>query len=130
MANTVKVTKMDRFNQLLALSEVQADAELVKFVENEIYLIAKKNIRRASEQTEAQKENAALGEEFVEFIAQKGSATIAELRTLHANLSPQKVAPIMARLEKAGRVVSHVEKRVKVYSIAAASPVETEGDVA
>lgn len=130
MANTVKVTKMDRFNQLLALSEVQADEELVKFIENEIYLIAKKNIRRASEQTEAQKENAALGEEFVEFIAQKGSATIAELRTLHANLSPQKVAPIMARLEKAGRVVSRVEKRVKVYSIAAGSSVETEGDVA
>ena len=38
-----KITKRDRFNALLALSEVQADADLVAFIEHEIELLDKKN---------------------------------------------------------------------------------------
>ena len=43
MTTTKKITKRERFNSLLSLSEVQADAGLVAFIEHEIELLDKKN---------------------------------------------------------------------------------------
>ena len=41
--STKKLTKRDRFEALLKLSEVQANPDMVAFIEHEIELLAKKN---------------------------------------------------------------------------------------
>ena len=43
MTTNKKITKRERFNSLLSLSEVQANADLVAFIEHEIELLDKKN---------------------------------------------------------------------------------------
>ena len=43
MTNTKKLTKRDHFNALLKLSEVQANPQLVDFIDHELELLAKKN---------------------------------------------------------------------------------------
>ena len=45
MTTTKKITKRERFNSLLSLSEVQADAGLVAFIEHEIEQIGRASCR-------------------------------------------------------------------------------------
>ena len=115
---TNKVTKRDNFNALLNIPEVASNAELVAFINHELELLDRKNKAKSGELTETQKENLALGEEFVAFIASKDHAlTVAEIRK-HFGLSSQKATPILANLVEAGKLVKTVEKRVSFYSVA------------
>ena len=50
-----KITKKDRFNQLLAIDGVSANDELVAFIQHEIELLEKKAGKSGS--TKQQKEN-------------------------------------------------------------------------
>ena len=42
-----KITKRERFQSLLTLSQVQADPGMVEFINHELELLAKKKIGRA-----------------------------------------------------------------------------------
>lgn len=112
-----KMTKKDYFNAILAIPQVSANPELVDFINHELELLAKKNSSRKGELTETQKENIALGEEIVQFMAKRELTTIAEIRK-HFGVSSQKVTPIMTSLEKAGRINRTIDKRVSYFSVA------------
>ena len=51
-----KLTKKDRFNQLLEIPAVQADAELVAFIEHELELLANKNKAKDGEKKLTEKQ--------------------------------------------------------------------------
>lgn len=59
MKNNNKPTKATRFNELLTIPAVQANADLVAFIEHELELLAKKNVSSGKE-TAAQKANTEL----------------------------------------------------------------------
>lgn len=112
MTNTKK-TKAEMFAQILSHL---TDPEEIKFVNNELELIAKKNSRRSAQVSETQLENAKHAETILAWMASRPNkqATSAEIRN-HTGLSPQKIAPIMGKLERANRVTVTIEKRVKVF---------------
>lgn len=117
MAN--KVTKRDNFNALLNIAEVAANDELVKFIKHELELLDRKNKGKAGELTDTQKENLALGEEFVEFIAKAGKElTVKDVRD-HFGITAQKATPILTNLVEAGKLAKRVDKRVSFFKVVA-----------
>lgn len=108
-----KATKAEMFAQILTHL---TDEEEIKFINHELEQLAKKNSRRAEQMSETQQENAKTAEEILAWMTTRPNkcATSAEIRN-HTGLSPQKIAPIMGKLEKAGRVTVTIEKRVKIF---------------
>ncbi len=113
---TNKMTKAEMFKQIRAHL---TDAEEIKFIDNELELIAKKNSRRSAQVAETQKENAEHADRIIAWMQGRPNkqATSAEIRN-YTGLSPQKIAPIMGKLEKVGWVTVTIEKRVKVFHVA------------
>lgn len=63
------MTKVERFNQLLTLDEVQADSGLVDFINHEIELASKKR-SGSKKPTENQTENAKFIEDIIKTLAE------------------------------------------------------------
>ena len=119
MANTKKMTKRDYFNQLLALDGVKGNENLVKFIEHELELLAKKNASGEGKLTASQKIN----EEIKEKILVEMGNTPNRLFTVSEmikefeccnNLSLPKVSALVTQLAKAEKVTRIEEKR-KAY---------------
>ena len=120
MAN--KTTKMDNFNALLALAEVQANPALVNFVKHEMELLANKNAKRSDKPTASQKENAEIAE-LVPNVMESGKLyRLSEIKALIPKLASasgtQRIAAICRKLEESGVLVKTVDKRVIYYSLA------------
>lgn len=78
MAQT-KLTKVNKINMLLEMSEVQANLELVEFLENEKALIQKKNANKTAKKSN---EDTIVCDMLVEELAKVGHpCTITELMT-------------------------------------------------
>ena len=103
-----KITKKDRFNQLLEIAEVAINEDLVAFIKHEIELLEKKNSR--SGQTKTQKENEILVEQLFSALSEFDKPiTISEFmkESTHevSTLSNQKLSALMKKLVDAERVV-------------------------
>ena len=120
MAN--KVTKMDKFNALLALDEVQANSALVDFIKHEMELLANKNAKRSDKPTAAQKENAEIADEVPNVMESGKKYRLSEIKALIPKLASasgtQRIAAICRKLEDSGVLVKTVDKRVIYYSLA------------
>ena len=119
---TNRVTKMDHFNALLALADVQANADLVAFVEHEMELLANKNAKRSTKPTIAQVENAEIAD-LVPTVMESGKMyRLSEIKALVPALASasgtQRIAVICRKLEAEGILVKTVDKRVIYYSLA------------
>ena len=87
MANTKKMTKRDYFNALLGIAEVKANDELVKFIEHELELLAKKNSSE-KKPTAVQVANEGIKAVIVETLAKNGKMmTISEMQKANAELA-------------------------------------------
>ena len=64
---TNKMTKKDYFNTLLTIADVKANESLVKFIENELELLAKKNGGNRKP-TAVQKANEEISEKYVNYL--------------------------------------------------------------
>ena len=111
-----KITKKDRFNQLLAIEAVKTNAELVDFIKHEIELLEKKNTSRKP--TATQVENVAIGNKIVDLLNKP--MTISEIRKELVNagvgdFNPQKISPIMRNLVADNRVERIEGKRNVVF---------------
>lgn len=121
--STRKPTQRDRFNQLLALSEVQANPELVEFIEGRIAQLDKKSATSAKKPTARQVENEAIANAIAEFLVDNGddhftiTALIKNVEVCN-DLSNQRVRQIVSKLIEDGRVVREVEKRVAYFRAA------------
>lgn len=118
MAN--KITKKDRFNQLLAIEAVAQNPELVEFINHELELLAKKNQPKDGEKklTKEQIASMALADALYDRLLVNGNAlTISEIISICpelADLSTNKVIALVTRLKNDGRVERSEIKR-KAY---------------
>ena len=120
MAN--KTTKMDNFNTLLTLAEVQANPELVAFIKHEQELLLKKAESRSNKPTKSQLENAAIAERIPSLLNPNQFYRLGEIKAMIPELAEssgtQRIAIICKNLETEGVLVKTMEKRVVYYSLA------------
>ena len=115
-----KITKRERFNSLLSLSEVQANADLVAFIEHEIELLDKKN---SSEKklTVQQIANEGIKDAIVEGMEENRLYTVTELIkeiTECNELTNQRVSALLRQLISEGKVVKTIDKRKSYFQLA------------
>ena len=120
MTTNKKITKRERFNSLLSLSEVQANADLVAFIEHELELLAKKN---ASDKkpTATQIANNGIKETILDTLADNKVMTITEMQKANADLadlSNQKISALVRQLIAEGLVKKEEIKRKAYFSLA------------
>ena len=118
----IRTTKMDNYKALLALADVQANADLVAFVEHEMEMLANKNAKRSDKPTATQVENAEIAE-LVPTVMESGKMyRLSEIKALIPKLAnasgTQRIAVICNKLTESGTLVRTTEKRVVYYSLA------------
>ena len=124
MTNTSnrKPTKRDRFNALLAIPAVAADAELVEFINHEVELLDKKNAAERKP-TPKQVENAGFKQNILDWMepnVQYLSADIAKgvPALVDAGVSGNRVTAMLTQLVNSGAIIRTEDKRKSYYSLA------------
>ena len=116
MANTTnKLTKMQKFEMLSQLSEVQANPMLVEFIEHEMELLAKKNSAE-KKPTAQQTANKAIADAILSAMEDGEKYTITDLikRVPEcADLTNQRVSAIVRGM--VGVSVERIEEKRKAY---------------
>lgn len=113
MAN--KITKRDRFNQILAIEEVATNKDLADFINHELELLAKKNAADRKP-TKVQTENEGVKEIILANLTETPT-TISDLQKASTELgeiSNQKISALIRQLVADGLIVRTEEKR-KAY---------------
>lgn len=117
----VKVTKRERFAQLLALPEVANNQDLVDFINHEVELLTRKNASGEKKLTANQLENENLKEIIVNSLSAEAGLTITEMiKTIPelAEFTNQKISALTTALVKDGKIERRVEKRItKFYKV-------------
>ena len=121
MANVVKVTKRDRFNQLLAIEAVSANEELVAFINREIELLDKK-ASKSNGNSKLEEVNAPLRDKIVEVLGNADAPmTVSEILAADVTfegMSNQKISALVRQLVTAGKVVKSTDKKKSLFSLA------------
>ena len=118
---TKKMTKRDYYNALLNIAEVKANPELVKFIDHELELLAKKNSSE-KKPTAVQVANEGIKSVIIETLAENGKMmTISEMQKVNAELgvlSNQRISALVRQLMNDEKVVRVEEKRKAYFKIA------------
>lgn len=118
MAN--KITKVEMFTMIKALSEVQANSEMVDFINHEIELLNKKATSKKA--TKTQEANLGIMETIKVALATCDEpVTITALQSLDpslANLSNQKVSALVRKMVETGEVVKTIDKKKSTFALA------------
>ena len=118
MMTTKKITKRDRFNALLAIPAVQADPDMVAFIEHELELLAKKSSAE-KKPTAQQTANEAIKSAILKAMEADRLYTVTELQKSIpecAELSNQRVSSLMRQLKDSGEVIRTEDKRKAYFS--------------
>jgi hypothetical protein len=118
-----KLTKRDYFNSLLEIGAVKENEGLVKFIEHELELLAKKNASGTGKMTATQVANEGIKAEILECMANEPNRlfTISEMQKAFpccAEMSNQRVSALVRQLVADGKVERLEEKRKAVFRIA------------
>ena len=119
MANSVKVTKLQVVERMLATESIVANAEFKAYLENEKALLEKKRDNKKA--TKTQTENVAVKALILEVLAEKSGVTITEIQSAREELkalSNQKISALVKQLKDNGEVVKTVEKGKSLFSLA------------
>lgn len=122
MSNVKKLTKRDYFNQLKAVEGVKANPELVKFIDHELELLAKKNASGEGKMTAAQLANEGIKAEILECMEKEPNRmfTVSEMQKEFpccAELSNQRVSALIRQLKEDGKVERIEDKRKAFFRI-------------
>ena len=104
---TKKVTKNERYEQLLAIEAVAQNEALVEFIRHEQELLARKNTNGERKLTAQQTENANLKEQIVNTLAEYGSQTIAQLTprlTAEGEITHGRIVALLTQLRNENRI--------------------------
>ena len=115
-----KITKRERFESLLTLSQVQADPGMVEFINHELELLAKKNSSE-KKPTAQQVANEAIKQAIVDGMERDHFYTITDIQKnvpACADLSNQKVSALVRQLKDDGVVIKTEDKRKSYFSLA------------
>lgn len=117
-----RITKRDRFNELLALAEVQSNEGLVKFIEHELELLDRKNTTTGEKKpTAKQVANEAVQADILESMEINKLYTVSELMKIVPALdgvSNQYASSQVRALVNAGSLVRTEDKRKAYFSLA------------
>ena len=114
-----KMTKRDYFNSLLAIEEVKGNEKLVKFIEHELDLLAKKNASGEGKLTATQKANEELKNAIFEEMSKEPNRLYSVSEMIKCfecckELSLPKVTAVVTQMCKAD-VLKRVEEKRKAY---------------
>lgn len=115
-----KITKRERFESLLTLSQVQDDPGMVEFINHELELLAKKNSSE-KKPTAQQVANEAIKQAIVDGMERDHFYTITDIQKNVpecAELSNQKITALVRQLKEDGLVVKTEDKRKSYFSLA------------
>ena len=115
-----KMTKRDYFNSLLEIGAVKENEGLVKFIEHELDLLARKNASGEGKQTATQLANEKIKEEIVECLENESNRlfTITEMIKEFDCCKPyvnQKISNLANQLVKEGKIEKVEEKRKSFF---------------
>ena len=119
-----KLTKRDRYAQLLTLNEVKANPDLVAFIEHEVELLTRKNTANGEK---ALTPNQIQNENFKVIIAEHMASApdrlfnVTELNKevdVLNDLSNQRISAILRQMVDAGKVEKVVDKRKSYFRMA------------
>ena len=122
-----KITKKERFEQLLTIEAIATNKELVGFIKHEIELLSNK--KSSGKLTKTQEENLALKGEILKALEQHSPTvvTVTDLcQSVFTGYTNQKISSMLRQLIEEGKVIKTVEKKVSYFTSA---PVETETEV-
>lgn len=117
MANSKKITQKDRYNELLAIPAVKANADLVEFINGRIAQLEKKSGAKSDKPSATQKANAELKVKILAEMEDGKAYTISDmLKALPccADLSNQKVSAVIKQMVEDNSVIRSEDKR-KAY---------------
>jgi hypothetical protein len=115
-----KITKRDRYNELLNIADVKANADLVAFIQHELELLDRKS-GGEKKLTSTQIANVEIKEAILDEMEIGKLYTISEmLKVLPccAELTNQKVTSLIRQLIADGKLVRTEEKRKAYFSLA------------
>ena len=121
---TVKFTKRNALETLLALDVVKADSRLVAYCENEIALLDKKKMSKSNAPSKRQKENLEkVVPSLKKVLATVDRATASQLAEMVATdtgleITAPRITAQLTKLKESGEVVNVKEKGVSWYSLA------------
>lgn len=120
MADSIKVTKRDKFYMLLDIKEVVENEMLVDFIRHELDLLDKKSHSGSRKPNARQIENAeVLVPQILEYLSSVDNATVGEItKGIELPATNQRVTAHLTQLLKDNKVVRVVEKGKAFYSIA------------
>ena len=120
MEQTKKLTKKDYYNALLKIDKVAKDEALVKFINHELELLAKKNSGEKKE-TATQIANKAIKETILATLERVGRGmTISEMQKADAELgelSTSKASALVRQLKEEGIVERYEDKRKAYFKL-------------
>jgi hypothetical protein len=114
-----KITKRERFESLLTLSQVQADPDMVEFINHELELLAKKNSSE-KKPTAQQVANEAIKQAIVDGMERDRLYTITDIQknvNECAELSNQRVSALIRQMVADGVVTRTEDKRKAYFSL-------------
>ena len=114
-----KITKRERFESLLTLSQVQADPGMVEFINHELELLAKKN-SADKKPTAQQVANDGIKQAIVDGMERNHFYTITDIQKnvpACAELSNQRVSALVRQMVADGVVTRTEDKRKAYFSL-------------
>lgn len=117
--STKKITKRDRYNELLAIEAVKNNPDLVAFINNELNLLAKKN-SADKKQTATQLANEELKTAILAYMKPDEKYTVTDfIKSVPecADKSNQKISAMMIQLISENKVQKIIEKRVSYFAL-------------
>ena len=117
--STKKITKRDRYNELLAIEAVKNNPDLVAFINNELNLLAKKN-SADKKQTATQLANEELKTAILAYMKPDEKYTVTDfIKSVPkcADKSNQKISAMMVQLISENKVQKIIEKRVSYFAL-------------
>ena len=113
-----KITKRERFESLLNMTEVQADPGMVEFINHELELLAKKNSSE-KKPTAQQVANEGLKQTIMDVLTENGGLmTVTDIQKSCeelSELSNQKVSALIRQLKDDGKVEKVEDKRKSYF---------------
>jgi uncharacterized protein YqeY len=117
-----KITKKDRFNEMIAIFDEMGRADLADFAKHELELLAKKNAGKSKVSQAEQEKRDNLANAVIEILTENGkpmaNADIGKaMPDEFGVVSTQKLTPILAKLVENGMLIAEKVKGRTFYSV-------------
>lgn len=118
MATMIKRTENDRYTALLNIAEVQADKDMVEFLQKKIEQNKRKNSRKSDKLTPAQEQNIVIMDEIAEFLSAHSGEKFgldALRKSISVERTQNQMTYLLTALYNDKRIMREIVKGKRVY---------------